>query len=127
MSRSLKGFAEALRPKAKLLNVKEGCEVTIMRCYFIRGGHIVDVDELTGPSDEEAIAKAHELFSEREPLFENFELWTARGCCSGIRSSLPKKQRRRLSRFIGLETRGRLSSWADQLSNADHPVIQPSR
>jgi hypothetical protein len=47
----------------------------VMRCYFIRGGHIVDVDELTGPSDEDAIAKAHALFSEREPLFEGFELW----------------------------------------------------
>ncbi len=27
------------------------------------------------PSDEEAITKAHALFSEREPLFEGFELW----------------------------------------------------
>lgn len=46
-----------------------------MRCYFIRGGHIADVDELTEFSDEEAIAKAHVLFSKRKDLFEGFELW----------------------------------------------------
>jgi hypothetical protein len=46
-----------------------------MRCYYMRGGHIVDVDKLTEPSDEEAIAKAHALFSERKDLFEGFELW----------------------------------------------------
>jgi hypothetical protein len=36
-----------------------------MRCCFIRGGHIADVDKLAEFSDEEAIAKAHALFSER--------------------------------------------------------------
>jgi hypothetical protein len=46
-----------------------------MRCYFIRGGHIADVDKLTELSDEEAVAKAHALFSERKDLFEGFELW----------------------------------------------------
>jgi hypothetical protein len=46
-----------------------------MRCYYVRGGHIVDVDEVSGPSDEEAIGKAQALFSEREDLFEGFELW----------------------------------------------------
>jgi hypothetical protein len=46
-----------------------------MRCYFMRGGHIVDVEELPGLSDEEATAKAHALFLERKPLFEGFELW----------------------------------------------------
>jgi hypothetical protein len=46
-----------------------------MRCYYMRGGHFVDVDEVSGLSDEEAIAKAHALFSEREDLFEGFELW----------------------------------------------------
>jgi hypothetical protein len=46
-----------------------------MRCYFMRGGRIEAVEELPGLSDEEAIAKAHALFSEREHLFEGFELW----------------------------------------------------
>ena len=46
-----------------------------MRCYYMRGGHIVDVDKLTELSDEAAITKAHALFSERKDLFEGFELW----------------------------------------------------
>ena len=65
-----------------------------MRCYFIRGGHIADVDKLAEFSDEEAIAKAHALFSERKDLFEGFELWMARARLSGIRSSLPRTTRR---------------------------------
>jgi hypothetical protein len=50
-------------------------QATVMRCYYMRGGHIVDVDEISGPSDEEAIEKAQALFSDREDLFEGFELW----------------------------------------------------
>jgi hypothetical protein len=46
-----------------------------MRCYFMRDGHIEAVEELPGLSDEEAIAKAHALFSERKHLFEGFEVW----------------------------------------------------
>jgi hypothetical protein len=46
-----------------------------MRCYFIRGGHIADVDKLADLSDDEAIARAQALFSERKDLFEGFELW----------------------------------------------------
>jgi hypothetical protein len=46
-----------------------------MRCYFMRGGRIEAVEELAGFSDEEAIAKAHALFSERKQSFEGFELW----------------------------------------------------
>ena len=46
-----------------------------MRCYFMRDGHIEAVEELPGLSDEEAIAKAHALFSERKQHFEGFELW----------------------------------------------------
>jgi hypothetical protein len=49
--------------------------VTVMRCYFMRNGHVEDVQELFGLSEEEATAKAHALFSEREHLFEGFELW----------------------------------------------------
>ena len=46
-----------------------------MRCYFMRDGHIGAVEELPGLSDEEAIAKAHALFSERKHLFEGLEVW----------------------------------------------------
>ena len=46
-----------------------------MRCYFMRGGRIEAVEELPGLSDEQAIAKAHALFSERKHKFEGFELW----------------------------------------------------
>ena len=46
-----------------------------MRCYFMRGGRIEAVEELAGLSDEEAVAKAHALFSERKHSFEGFELW----------------------------------------------------
>jgi hypothetical protein len=46
-----------------------------MRCYFMRDGHIEAVEELPGLADEEAIAKAHALFSGRKHVFEGFELW----------------------------------------------------
>jgi hypothetical protein len=49
--------------------------VTRMRCYFTLGGHIAAVEELPDLSDDEAIAKAHALFSERKHIFEGFELW----------------------------------------------------
>lgn len=49
--------------------------VIIMRCYFMRGGHIEAIEELDGLTDEEAIAKAQALFSARKQLFEGFELW----------------------------------------------------
>ena len=46
-----------------------------MRCYFMRDGHIEAVELLPGLADEDAIAKAHALFSERKHCFEGFELW----------------------------------------------------
>ena len=46
-----------------------------MRCYFMRDGHIEAVEELPGLADEEAIAKAHALFSARRLSFDGFELW----------------------------------------------------
>ena len=44
---------------------------------FPEQGHIVSVEELTGRSDEAAVAKAHELCAERKALYEGFEGW---GC-----------------------------------------------
>ena len=46
-----------------------------MRCYFLRGGHIVAAEELTGVSDKEAIERAQVLFSERENPVRAFEVW----------------------------------------------------
>ena len=46
-----------------------------MRCYFLRSGHIVAVEELAGLSDEEAIVKAQILFSESKIPVGAFEVW----------------------------------------------------
>jgi hypothetical protein len=46
-----------------------------MRCFFMRDGHIVAVEELFGLTHEEAVIKAHELYSERKSLYEGFEVW----------------------------------------------------
>jgi hypothetical protein len=47
-----------------------------MRCYFMRNGHIVSVEEMPGLSDEEAVAKGRHLFEERAPQgFDGFEVW----------------------------------------------------
>jgi len=46
-----------------------------MRCYFLTGGHIVAVEELTGLSDKEAVVKAQVLFSESEIPVGAFEVW----------------------------------------------------
>ena len=46
-----------------------------MRCYFLRGGHIVAAEELTSVLDKEAIAEAPVLFSKHENPVETFEVW----------------------------------------------------
>jgi hypothetical protein len=51
------------------------CEFAALRCYFLSGGHIVAVEVFTDLSDEEAVAKAHQLFLEEGPHFEGFEVW----------------------------------------------------
>jgi hypothetical protein len=56
-------------------NVFVNCGNTRMRCYFMREGRIEAIEELTGLSDEQAVAKARALFSERKREFEGFELW----------------------------------------------------
>ena len=46
-----------------------------MRCFFIIDGHIQAVEELTGLSDQEAIARSKALFAERRELYDTFEIW----------------------------------------------------
>jgi hypothetical protein len=47
-----------------------------MRCFFMKGGHVVSVKMLPDLPDEEAIKKLHELFSETHSgLYDGFELW----------------------------------------------------
>jgi hypothetical protein len=46
-----------------------------MRCYFMKGGHIADVEVLEGLDDREAIKKSRELFADRKTQFDGFELW----------------------------------------------------
>lgn len=47
-----------------------------MRCYLMRGGHIVSVEMLPGLSDQEAIEQSHRIFAERaENQYDGFELW----------------------------------------------------
>jgi hypothetical protein len=47
-----------------------------MRCYFMRNGHIVDVESLPGLSDEQAIERGHEMFAVRKnERFDGFEVW----------------------------------------------------
>ena len=64
-----------------------------MRCYFMRDGHSEAVEELPGLSDEEAIAKAHALFSERKHLFEGFEVWDRARAYPASRIRCPKQRR----------------------------------
>jgi hypothetical protein len=48
-----------------------------MRCYFMRNGHIADVEPLFGLGDEEAVAKSREMFDARklEKDYDGFEVW----------------------------------------------------
>ena len=46
-----------------------------MRVLFHKQAHIAAVEELPGLTHEEAVIKAHELYSERKSLYEGFEVW----------------------------------------------------
>ena len=47
-----------------------------MRCYFIRGGHIVDVEVLNVASDTQAVEHAAKLFATRaKDKLDGFEVW----------------------------------------------------
>jgi hypothetical protein len=52
-----------------------------MRCYFLWDGHIAGVEMLPlGLSDEDAIARAHTLSSNRKGPFDGFEVWDRARC-----------------------------------------------
>ena len=47
-----------------------------MRCYFMRGGHIVAVEVLDVAADAHAIEQAAKLFASRkDEMFDGFEVW----------------------------------------------------
>ena len=48
-----------------------------MRCFFTRDGHIQAVEELPDLSDQEAVAKSHQIFEERKDAqwYNGFEVW----------------------------------------------------
>jgi hypothetical protein len=47
-----------------------------MHCFFMRAGHIAGLSvSLAGLSDQDAIARAHLLYSERTAGFDGFEVW----------------------------------------------------
>lgn len=46
-----------------------------MRCYFLRAGHIEAVEILTGLSEQDAVAKAHQMYLERKAVYDGFEVW----------------------------------------------------
>lgn len=47
----------------------------MLRCYFVKCGHMRDSEPLDGLSDEEAIKKARELLAVRRGGFDGFEVW----------------------------------------------------
>jgi hypothetical protein len=45
-------------------------------CYFLRDGRIAGVEMLPlGLSDEDAITRAHTLYSKRKGPFDGYEVW----------------------------------------------------
>jgi hypothetical protein len=59
-----------------------------MRCYFIRDGHVVGIAMLPlGISDQDSIARAHQLSAKRKGRIDGFEVWD--GARLVIRHSAP--------------------------------------
>ena len=77
----------------------------MMRRYFMRDGHIEAVEELPGLADEEAIAKAHALFSERR-----LRIMGSRARAYPASRAGHRTQPWRLAASKDLETRCRLGS-----------------
>ena len=59
----------------ELANSLVNTGVRFMRCYFLRDGQIAGVEMLADLSDQNAIARARLLFSERKGSFVGFEVW----------------------------------------------------
>ena len=51
-----------------------------MRCYFVRLGHIADVEVLSAATDAEAIALAEAIFAQRAGRYDGFEVWDLGRC-----------------------------------------------
>jgi hypothetical protein len=50
--------------------------IKAMRCFFMKGGHVVGVEMLPDLSDEEAIEQSHVLYAATlSGLYDGFELW----------------------------------------------------
>jgi hypothetical protein len=46
-----------------------------MRCFFLRLGHIADVEVLSAATDAEAVEQAKALFELRGGRYDGFEVW----------------------------------------------------
>ena len=65
-----------------------------MHCFFMRAGHIADLStSMTGLSDQDAITKAHLLFSEPGPASTVSRFGIAPAWSSGIRTLRPRSLR----------------------------------
>jgi hypothetical protein len=53
----------------------EQLQLQHLRCYFLKSGHIVGVEEMLGLSEFEAIEKGRTLFETRKTAVDGFEIW----------------------------------------------------
>jgi len=52
----------------------------IMRCYFLRNGHIAAVEVVTASSNEDGVEQGQALFEECYDRFDGFEVWDEGRC-----------------------------------------------
>jgi hypothetical protein len=55
--------------------VPQELQLQHLRCYFLRAGRIVGVEEMFGFSEYEAIEKGRILFETRRATADGFEIW----------------------------------------------------
>ena len=66
-----------------------------MRCYFLRGSHIVGVEMLPrGLSDPDAIARAYTLSAKRAARIDGLEVWDSARLVTSHMASIRTKLRR---------------------------------
>jgi hypothetical protein len=46
-----------------------------VRCFFVKGGHIVAAEEFTGLSEDEVHARSRSLFADHPMKPERYEVW----------------------------------------------------